>query len=594
MKVTDFLASFIESLGVDTVFGVTGGAAVHIFDSLHSNETTLVFNHHEQASALAAVSFARIKGFGVCVVTTGPGGTNAITGVLAAWQDSIPCLFISGQSRCAHTSRGKSVRQIGVQEFDILSAVEGMTKYSAVVDNVEDLPKHLEQAYKASKEGRPGPVWLDLPLDIQIADIDFTVVNSLVSEEIYSEINPGDITEVLQALQQSKRPSILLGYGVHLSHAEAIVKELIESYSLPFTATWTARDIIPSSHPLYIGNPGIAGQRGGNMVIQNSDLIIVLGSHLNMSVTGSNFSNFAREAKVVVVNIDENEIAELDKERVKVALGINADVKAFCRALINALKEKGSAYTSPSAWLTKCDQYKSLNKIPKERVDSTLYVDPYFFMEKLSNFLSSEPVVVDGGGVSLYASCQSIQLKKDQRLLLSSAMSSMGTGLPEAIGACFAVNRRNVICTIGDGSMQFNIQELQTILTYNLPIKIFVINNSGYLAMRHTQNSFLGGRHVGSSSQGMLEIPDYQKIAQAYGIKAVSISHHNEIDSTLKNILYTDTPIVCEVFVDPEGELIASQGFDEQSDGSFIARPLEDMAPYLPRKQFNSLMETES
>lgn len=590
IKVSDYVAAFLSDKGIRHVFGLTGGAVVHLFDSLaKQNNIQPIFPHHEQAASFAAVAYGRYSGLGACIVTTGPGGTNALTGLLGAWQDSIPCIFISGNARRDHLSHNRSCRQVGTQEFDIVSHVKDLTKYAAVVETPESTPEILNKAWMAAISGRPGPVWVDIPVDIQWSEVapydpsknePSTLPNPRKPE-------PDNIKIVCDLIQSSERPVFLIGYGVHLGHAEERVRALAEKLDIPVICSWTASDIFPSSHDLYTGIPGISGQRGGNLAMQNADLLIALGSHLCFPITGGNFEAFAREAKVVVVDIDP---VELEPYTVRIDHPILSDVGEFCSEFMEAVDF--SSLPDISGWRDKCRIYKSLNEIPEDRYKQTDYLDPCVFMAELSNSLQDQPIVVDGGGTSLYASFQALKTQENQRLLCASAISAMGTGLPDSIGVSFA-SENTVICTIGDGSMQLNIQELQTIKTHNLPIKIIILNNQGYLAMRHTQDEFLGERHVGSSAEGGLSLPSYEQISKAYGLNYMQLRKNSEIPGGIKNLLSQSGPVVCELFVDPNGQNLFSQGFRETSPGTFKALAIEDMQPLLPRDQFMDLMEIE-
>jgi acetolactate synthase-1/2/3 large subunit len=589
MKLTDYLIDFIAKQGVRHIFGFTGGGAVHIFDSIDKNpKIKPIYCHHEQSVALAAVAYSRVtNNMGVGVVTTGPGGTNTITGVLAAWQDSVPCIFISGQARLEHTSHGRSLRQLGTQEFDIASLVRPITKYSAMVEDAKMIRYHLEKALYFAREGRPGPVWIDLPLNFQWSFIDRAHLAGFdpLKEARLNQPKADplrDCKKVYNLLLKAKRPLILAGYGIRLGHAEKEFSGLTQKMRLPFVSTWNASDYLPTDNELYVGRIGIAGQRGANLAIQNCDLLLAVGSHLAIPLTGTLFKAFAREAKIVIVDIDKK---ELEPKTVRIDLAVNCDSKLFLVNLGKLAAPSGSK--KDSLWLKKCARYKKYNLITKELKAQKDYVNPYVFMDSLSDELNSRDViVVDGGGTNLYISFQALKVKKGQRLITSSAIAAMGTGLPESIGACFANNRGRTICLIGDGSMQLNIQELQTILYHKLPVKIFVMNNNGYLAIRHTQKAFLKGNFSGSSDQGGLSLPDYQKIAKAYGLKAVRINKNSGLSKGIRCALRTPGPVLCEIMVSPKQELIATQGFDSNKDGTFSPRPLEDMAPYLERKEF--------
>ena len=590
VKVSDYVAAFLADKGIRQAFGLTGGAIVHVFDSVAAqDDIEAIFTHHEQAAALAAVSYARCNGLGACIVTTGPGGTNALTGLLAAWQDSIPCIFISGNARRTHMSNGTPYRQIGTQEFDIVSLVKGMTKYATVVETADSIAEVMHTAWQTATSGRPGPVWIDIPLDIQWSAVAPFQKDVSPAEETVAPTRTSaeDLKTVSELLQRAERPLFLVGNGARLAGAEGKVRKLAEDLGIPVICSWTGSDIFPSDHPLYTGIPGISGQRGGNLAMQNCDLLIALGSHICFPITGGNFEAFARKAEVVVVDIDP---VELDSYTVQIDHRVEADLNSFCEQLNSVVA--GGTGADISAWREKCRVYSDLNNVPAERYARTDHVDPYVFLAELTEQLSDQSIVVDGGGTALYAGFQASKTHENQRLLCASAISAMGTGLPDSIGAAFATGKA-VVCVIGDGSMQLNVQELQTIRTHQLPVKIVIINNQGYLAMRHTQDVFLGERHVGSDETGGLTMPSYERISHAYDIDYISVSKNSGIQAAIDALMEDETPRIVELFVDPDETSLFSQGFDELPDGTMQALPLENMHPLLPRQQFLSLMEID-
>lgn len=590
MKLTDYVIDFLTRQGVDTVFGLTGGAVIHFFDSADKHpDIQPVFCHHEQAASLAAPAYAKIKnGPGACIVTTGPGGTNAITGVTGAWQDSVPCYYISGQTRLVHTSRGKPVRQVGTQELDILSLVEPVTNYAAVVESADSIRYHLEKAAFLMTAGRPGPVWLDIPLDLQWAEVDPDVMAGFDPDSEFTVVDEIDlsalVTECRDMLTAAQRPMILAGYGIRLAGAEKEFETLLNELQVPFVSSWAACDILPTDHPLYIGRCGLAGQRGANLGVQNCDLLLVIGSHLSVPLTGTNFDYFAREAKRIVVDIDHNELAY---ETVRVDLGIAADAKDFILATLDLV-----IGANPSErWLEKCQVYKKYNEYPAEWADRSGSVNQYVFLQMLNQQLTADDtIVVDGGGTVVYTTFQTMKLQRNQRILYSGGIGAMGSGLPESVGADFASNGGRIICLIGDGSFQFNIQELQTIWHHNLLIKIFIFNNGGYLSIRHTQAEFLNGNFTGSTAVGGMSLPDYQKVAAAYEIPATRVESHADLQEKIQWTLDQSGPAICEVMIDPNQEMSPRQGFVKRPDGTGFARPLEDMYPYLDRTEFRDLM----
>lgn len=586
MKLTDYLADFLAREGVTHVFGLTGGAIVHPLDSVERHpRLKAIYPHHEQTVSFAAEAYSRVtENFGAAFVTTGPGGTNAITGLCAAWLDSIPCLFLSGQTRFEHTTHGKPIRQLGSQHIDIVPVVTPLTKYAVRVEDPNKIRYYLEKAVYVARTGRPGPVWVDLPLDFQWAMIDPETLPGFdpVKERLLPPTNPKlpqDIRACVELLRAAKRPLLLLGAGIRLAHGAEACKRLIEQLQIPFVSTWNTIDLMPSAHPLAIGLTGIAGQRGANLAVQNCDLLLCIGSHLCPTLTGLNFKAYAREAKKVMVDIDPVELAY---ETVTIDLPIHADAKAF----INGLLEQPVRLADLGWWRERCAKYKLYNAVPASWRDQKTWVNPYVFLDVLSDELDHDDVIaVDGGGTALFMALQWLKVKDKQRLIVSAGIGAMGAGLPESIGACVAHGNRRTICIIGDGSMQFNIQELQTMLHHQLPIKIMLINNDGYLSIRHTQDQFFEGRRFGTDATGGLSLPDFQKVAAAYGVKTTRIQDHAEMLEKLRWALNAPGPVVCEVMVDRAHDLIPRMGFTKNPDGTFTGGMLEDMYPYLDRKE---------
>ncbi len=588
MKLSDCVMSFVKGLGVSEVFGLTGGAVVHLFDSADKVEGIRpIFCHHEQAAALAAVAYAKVhNGFGCAVVTTGPGGTNAITGVTAAWQDSIPAIFISGQSRLNQTSRGKPVRQIGSQELDIVSIVEPITKYAVMVTDAQDIRAILEEAAYRATEGRPGPVWVDVPVNLQWADVDWPNLRRFAAPEkprLSADVE-SQVAQSIAMLLSAKRPVLVVGYGTRLSGGCASFLEMASQLNIPYVCTWGMADLAATDAPLNLGRLGVNGQRGANLAVQNADLVLGIGTHFHLTTTGTKINEFAYDAKIVVVDIDANELRD---HHLKPELSVCMDAKLY---MAEARKYYLGEKPDCTDWLQLCQRYKAYNQIPESlKHDSPL--DANFVVDEICRKLNAQDFIsVDGGGTTLYAGMQSSSLKNGQRLIVSGGISSMGTGLPEAIGISFANDRKRTICFIGDGSFQLNVQELQTMVHYNLPIKIFVFNNDGYLAIRHTQKSFLAGNYCGSSVDGGVSIPDIVAVGEAYKVKSWRLAKKNEISSIVDEVLNHAGPALCEVMVRPDQDLIAQLGFDKNPDGTMNARPLEDMYPYLPREELKSLM----
>lgn len=589
MKLTDYVVKFLQENGVTHVFGLTGGAAVHLFDSADRlSGMRPVFNHHEQAGAMAAEAFAKVRnGLGACFVTTGPGVTNALTGLCIAWQDSVPCVFVSGQTRLEHTAHGKPVRQVGTQHIEVIPLVQSMTKYAVMVPDAESIRYHMEKAVHLARAGRPGPVWIDLPLNLQWMDIEPAQLRGFDPAELPPMPEDPALEEKLSRcllmLKEAKRPLVLAGYGVRLSQAEDAFRRFLDVYQVPFLTTWGAADLCDTDDPRYVGRPGIAGQRGANLAIQNCDLLLAVGSHLSIPVTGTLFQAFAREAKRIMVDIDQ---AELDFETVRVDLAVCSDAGRFLEAMV---KRADASYrpADTSAWREKCGRYAGYNRVPDEWRAQKEFVNQYVFVDELSKRLApKDVVVVDGGGTNVYISFQALRLKRGQRVIMPTATAPMGSGLPEAIGACFAAGEGRTVCLCGDGSFQLNVQELQTIFHHKLPIKVFVFNNDGYVSIRGTQAEFLDGNFAGSTSKGGMSLPDVCAVAAAYKLPAYRIEDHASLAKALQTILDAPGPAVCEVMVPPDQKVVPTQGFYKLSDGTFRPRPLEDMAPLLDRKEF--------
>lgn len=592
VKVSDFIVDFLAGQGLTHVFGLTGGAVVHMFDSAaRSGKVQPVFTHHEQAASFAAEGYARLHGgLGAAMVTTGPGGTNAITGLTAAWLDSIPCIFISGQVRLGLTGRGYNVRQVGPQHLDIVPIVSSITKYAVMVDDIGKIKYELQKAAHIAQTGRPGPVWVDIPLDMQWSSFEPDELPDYVPSDADGSPVPvctlDDVEKVAALLNSAHRPIVLAGYGVRLAGAETEFRAMVERLEIPFLTTWNVADLMASDHPLNAGRPGIFGQRGANLAMQNCDLLISLGSHLSVSLTSMRFGDFARDAKVVMVDIDRG---ELEHRTVRVDLSIQSDAKAFMQTLLGHLPDDPLPRIGP--WREKVSEYKKrYNAFPASWADRERFVHPYVFMERLSDALDgNDIIVVDGGGTIDQVAFQAFRVKQGQRFFASVGIGAMGSGLPEAVGACFGGGGRRTICLVGDGSMQLNIQELQTILHHKLPVKIFILCNDGYTSIRATQEGFLAGNYVGSEVAGGVSLPDYCRISGAYGIQCFRIDRHSDLE-LIKRVLEFDGPCVCEIISCREDQPLPRQGFERQADGTNAPRPLEDMFPYLDREEFRAAM----
>lgn len=593
IRVTDYIANYIYNQGVREVFMVSGGGMMFLSDGLVSHpHLKAICNHHEQASAMAAVSYAKYNNnLGVAYVSTGCGGTNAITGLLNAWQDSIPCLFVSGQVKTAATTRnsGLKLRQFGVQELDIIEVVDSLAKYAVMVSEPEKIAYHLDKAIYFAKSGRPGPVWLDIPMDVQSAWIDEDKLERFQPESELQNYKSEPTAEELQVLEtlllSAKRPIIIVGQGVRLAGANKEFLDFVESHKMPVAASYLGVGIMPTGHPLYLGSIGAKGSRPGNFAIQNSDLVISMGSRLDVSALGYEYDKFAREAKVAVIDIDP---VEHQKKTIRIDLLINADVKKF-------LSSFTVQYQVDQVWLDKCATWKRqwssvLSKTEMNYTTDDNRVDLFYLIDSLSKKMSPEAAVVSDAGSSFYATTKAVQLRDNQRYVTSGGQAEMGYTVPACIGVSFAKNKGEVLGITGDGSFQFNIQELQTIKHHQLPIKIFVLNNDGYLSIRATQSKFFEGRFIGTDNTSGVSFPDLEKIAAAYGIKYYKIPSNRQVNEVLDKILADNEPVLCEAICERDQEIIPAISSVKRPDGKIQSMPMEDMYPFLDREELKRNM----
>lgn len=584
IKVSDFIAKFIAEHKdtAKTVFMVSGGGNMHLIDSLGKNENLeYVCNHHEQACAIAAEGYARVSNkIGIAYVTTGPGGTNAITGVYGAWVDSIPTMIISGQVKFQTTIASQpelNLRQLGDQEVNIVDIVRPITKYAVMITDKNSIKFHLQKAVYEAKHGRPGPVWLDVPLDIQGAMVDEAdLVEFKIPEEPKFDTK---IPQVLDALKAAKRPVIIAGSGITLAGANEEFLKLIEILKVPVIGTFARYDIVRNDHELFFGRYGTIGNRAANFVVQNSDLIIAVGARLNIRAVSYNWEFFGREAKKILVDIDEN---ELNKKTIAADIKIKSDAKVFISDLRSVLKDE----LDFGSWLEICKNYrKNYPTIEPFKQNVKEWVDSYNFFDVLSNH-KRDLVYVFGNGTACVSSYQSLRLYENQRVVINSGCASMGYDLPAAIGACFANGKKDTICVTGEGSLQMNIQEFQTIIHHRLPIKIFVLNNAGYISIRNTQNNFFKGHKVGSDKDSGVSFPDTVKLAQAYGFEVCRIENQLNLKGELEEILSKPGAVVCEIMLSPTEKMEPKLSSKIKPDGKMVSKPLEDMFPFLPREEF--------
>jgi len=580
-RIADIVASFLVQKGIKDIFTVTGGGAMFLNDGVASNRSlNYICNHHEQACAMSAVGYSKYKNdLSAVMVTSGCGATNAITGLLDAWGDNTPVIFISGQIKRKETSRNSktNLRQFGVQEADIISIVQSITKYSVMINEPEDIIFHLEKAIYLALSGRPGPVWLDIPLDVQGFSLEEDDLQhfSPPSQEIVEEIKGFD--KFIEYYKKSKRPVVLAGNGVRLSGSIDLLKRFIGINNLPCVVTYLGVDYFEQDDINYVGRIGIKGDRAGNFAIQNSDLIICLGSRLSITQTGFEYDLFGREATIVVIDIDKD---EHQKNTVRIDEFINADVGFFLQKIINKVLPKPR-----DLWQSKCLNWKNKWPVYQGDYDSN-NVNMYEFTNTLSELLGENSIVVSDAGSNFYVVAQSLLISHfNQRYFTSGAQGDMGFSLPAAIGICIA-SKDSVIAITGDGSFQMNIQELQTIKHHDLPIKIMIMNNKGYLSIRGTQNKFFDSRRIGSDSDSGISFPSIEKIAAAYEIPFLKINNSNELTKKLKNAIDLKGPVICEVICSESQEILPTVSAVKNDDGSMTSKPIEDMYPYLPRDEF--------
>lgn len=599
-RLADYVADFLVSHGVTDVFSVVGGGAMHLNDALgHHKELKVTYNHHEQACAIAAEAYARLdnKIAAVCV-TTGPGGTNALTGVAGGWLDSIPMFIISGQVRYDTTARyalrftETPLRAMGDQEYDIVKSVEPMTKYAVMIEDPKRIRYALEKGWHLATTGRPGPVWIDIPVNYQGGYIETDELVGYDPAEDDANLPPAvddrTIQTVLEKIRNAKRPVFHAGYGVRLSGGYAAFRSVAEKLNIPVVTYWNAVDLIEDEHPLYCGRAGNMGDRPGNWAIQNADLILAVGTRISIRQVGYNWRTWARAAEVIMVDIDK---AEMKKPTLHVDMPIWADAKDFLTKLDAAAE---APVFSEKTWLDTCRQWKETYPavLPRQWEENGSTANVYAFVRYLSGRLPENSLTAVSNGACCVVGNQAYVIQKGSRMANNSAIASMGYGLPAAIGTCIGGGRRNTICLEGDGSIMMNLQELQTIITNHLPIKIFLINNNGYHSIRITQsNLFSEHSKVGIGPEsGDLSFPEFKKIAEAFGYRYFSARSNAEMKAVVDEVLRLDGPVFCEVFTDTQQVWEPKSSTKRLADGTLVSPPLEDLAPFLPREELEKQM----
>ena len=607
IRVSDYIAKRVTELGISRAFSVTGGGAMFLNDSLgHREGLKVLYNHHEQASAMAAESYARIadKPALLCV-TTGPGGTNAITGVVGAWLDSIPMLVLSGQVRydCTARSTGLGIRALGDQEFDICKAVESMTKYCEMVIEPTRIRYCLEKAVYLAKTGRPGPTWLDIPLNVQSAFVEEDELEGFNEEIAEKTLDKDLIKTVIEKIRKAKRPVLNAGNGIRIGKAHEEFMRLIDKLGIPVVVGWNSEDCLYDAHPLYAGRPGNFGDRAGNFAVQNSDLVLSIGSRLSLRQVGFNYKGWAREAYTIINDIDEE---ELKKPTLHVSLPVHADCRLFMKELLGELsKEDGVLWSGGEGlkgktWLETVDYWKNRYPVCKKEFlenDDKKLANVYAFIKHISEQAKQNQITVVGNGSACVVGGHSYIIKEGQRFISNSAVASMGYDLPAAIGAYIANKdckkyEEELILVTGDGSIQMNLQELQTIIHHKMNIKIFLINNGGYHSIRQTQSKFFSDRPmvgIGEDS-GDLSFPSMEKLAFAYGYPYIAAKTNSELCAAVKKAYATEGPVIMEAFVTKEQNFEPKSSGKQLPDGRMISPPLEDLVPFLSDEEMNENM----
>jgi acetolactate synthase-1/2/3 large subunit len=589
IKLSDYVMEFIAKQGVKDVFLLSGGGCMHLVDSLGKcKDLNYICNLNEQAVGIAVEAYGQYtNNLGVGLVTTGPGGTNAITGVAAAYVDSTPCLILSGQVKRSDLAKPYGVRQMGYQEVDIVSIVKPITKYSVIVMEPEKIKYYLQKAVYLATNGKKGPVWIDIPLDVQAAMIDENHLEEFVIEKEIQDNTCSDIEEkiknTIKLLNEAKRPCILVGNGVRLSNAGNLFLDLVKKLNIPVLATWKAIDFFDENDPLFFGRPGAIGQRGANFIQQNCDFLLVIGARLDFGQTGYNHKNFAPKAKKIMLDIDKAEINKMDMD---IQVKAHMDAKVFIEEF---LKQVSSVeIVNRDNWFDYCNKMKS--KYPvilKEYWQQEEYVNSYAFIDILSELLNKNDLIVPGSsGSCSEITMQGFKVKKGQRLFNNEGFGAMGFGLPASIGACIASNGKRTICINGDGGFQLNIQELETVRRLNLPIKFFIINNDGYGAITNSQRNHFNCHYVASEKSSGLTLADVCKVANAYDVKSIRIYNNNELKEKVKEVLEYEGPVVCDVMVHPTQPTAPKLMSEKLPDGNMISKPLEDLWPFLDREEF--------
>lgn len=585
IKVSDYIVRFFEDKGLTDMFMVSGGGCMHLVDSFgNSSKIKYWCTEHEQAAAMAAEGYAKHNNnIGLCLTTSGPGATNTVTGVLDCWQDSIPVIFLSGQAKTTQTTLNSGVpglRQFGVQEADIVSIVMSITKYAVEIYDAMDIRMELEKAYWMATSGRPGPVWISVPLDIQSAKVEEELLKGYVIPKTSFIPSKQDIESVITELLNAKRPVIIAGHGVRLSGACDLLERFANEHDIPVVMPFMGIDVLPDNNKSCIGRIGTKGSRAGNFAMQNSDLLISIGSRLSVSDTGYEFDLFAREAKVIVVDIDGN---EHKKKTIRIDRLVISDAKAFLEAISPLLNQK----TRYLEWLSICQNWKKKYPVVlPEYEDDSKGINYYKFIDIINKYSDSSTPIISDAGSAFYVTAQAVSIKKGQRHITTGGTATMGFTLPAAIGVAIASPLSSVIGITGEGSFMQNMQELETVRFNNLNVKLFVIENNGYFSIHQTQNRFFKGHFVGSGVESGVSFTDLEKLSKAFGVAFYDLQTIADCERLIPHILKTREPALIRVNVTTDMSVIPTNSAKILSNGKMKSAPLEDMYPFLDREEF--------
>jgi acetolactate synthase-1/2/3 large subunit len=574
MNVTDLIANFLNEKNITTAFGIIGSANSKLYDSFSKNNIKIINVHHEQSAVMAAGAYFRTSGkIAVALVTAGAGASNSITGIVSLWADSIPTIIFSGQESSYYLSQHNKRRMYGTQGIDIVHMVSKTSKYSKTLINAKTLQNELEELYSLMMDGRKGPVLLDVPFDIQSVNIEIRDWNLYIPKII-----DNGISNISELIYKSKNPVILAGNGIKLSNSIELFKETINNIQVPILLSWSGIDILDNNHELYFGRPGIYGQRSANFILQKSDLLIVLGSRLTLPQSGYDFTEFARNSYIVMVDIDPSEFKDFAH------LCINTDCTEF-------LKQIQHIKYSNNLWLDECNKLKNQFPIIEEAHVDDMFPNSYKIIDKISDFLKDDQIIVTDMGTALLSGHQAIKIKNGNTMFSSYGLGEMGFGLPAAIGAAFAGEGREVLCLNCDGSMMMNLQELQTIIQHKLRVKIIIFNNDGYLMIKHTQKMLFNGIYNSVDSNTGLVLPDYIKISDAFGYNSYRIKSWDDFYKSFPDFMNINGPAICEIFMNPNQDFIPKIKGVLNNSNNFFSPPLEEMSPLLEYNTIKKIME---